>query len=91
MSYDEYYWKSDSSPEFIELMSKRWRLRAVKNADIIRRFHERMPTSLASSTYPGDVTYYISANWLAGEKGDLYCVMNDNTDNLIIIRYYYNF
>ncbi len=90
-SYDEYYWKFDSSPELFSLMSKRWELSIVKSNDIIQRFQERMPTSLAWLSHSGGTAYYFSANWLAGEKGHLYGVMTDKTNKVIVVRYYYNF
>lgn len=91
MSHDEYYWKFDSSPELFSLMSKRWELYIVKSYDIIQRFQERMPTTLVWLSHSDGTAYYISANWLAGEKGDLYCVMNNKAKQVLVVRYYYNF
>jgi hypothetical protein len=92
MSNDEYYWKSDSSPELFELMSNRWDLRAAReDHKLVGRFQERMPTSLVASSHPDGISYYLSSNWLAGEKGDLHCVMTDKTNRVVIVRYYYNF
>lgn len=91
-AYDEYYWMSDASPESLALMNRRWQLRAVKeDHKLVRRFQDRMPTSLVASSHPDGASYYLSSNWLAGEKGDLYCVMADQTNRLVIVRYYYNF
>lgn len=92
MSHDEYYWTSDTSPELFMLMSERWELCAAKDDHkLVRRFQERMPTRLVSSNRPDGIAYYISSNWLAGEKGDLYCVMTDKAKRVIVVRYYYNF
>ena len=88
----EYLWKCDTSAELLDLMVARWKLSPVdQHHKLVRLVLERMPSDSLSSIQADDVACYISANWLAGEKGHQYCVLNDKTQKRIIVRYSYNF
>ncbi len=93
VSRDEYYWAfCGAAPDLFALMNERWKLCAVKKDEqLVRRFLQRMPTELLSSNHPNETAYHLSSNWLGGEKGDLYCVMNDDANRACVVRYYYNF
>jgi hypothetical protein len=89
---DEYYWQMKSSPQLLDLMNARWTLSRVdaKHA-MVRRFWERLPTNWDSLSQDADPEFFMSASWLAGEKGNLYLVMHDKARGILVVRYYYNF
>ncbi|MGD0383203.1 MAG: hypothetical protein ABSA77_06780 [Thermoguttaceae bacterium] len=92
--HDDYYWKCDATPELLDLMVHRWKLSLVNsNYSVVHLVYEYMPAALSSLKQDKDIDYYVSAEYLPGGewKGHLYCVMNDKTDNVIVVRYYYNF
>jgi len=90
--YGEYLLKCDSSAELLNLMVARWKLSPVnQHHKLVRLVLERMPSDSLSSVQADDVAYYISADWLAGEKGHQYCVLNNKAQKQIIVRYSYNF
>ena len=92
--HDDYFWKSDASPELLNFMIVRWKLTLVnRNHNVVRLVFERMPSALSSLSQDSDIDYYVSAEYLPGGewKGHLYCVMNDKTQKQVVVRYYYNF
>ena len=90
--YGEYLLKCDSSAELLDVLIARWKLSRVnRHHKLVRLVLERMPSGFPSSVQADDVAYYISADWLAGEKGHLYCVLNDKARSQIVVRYSYNF
>lgn len=90
--YAEYYWRLEASAELLDLMTARWSLRPVSRDHPLVRFAvERMPSALSSSLETPSADCYVSADWLAGEKGHWYCVMNDSAHKTVVVRYYYNF
>ena len=76
--YGEYLLKCDTSAELLDLLIARWKLSPVnQHHKLVRLVLERMPSDFPSSIHADDVAYYVSADWLAGEKGHQYCVLND--------------
>ncbi len=91
VSEEEYFLECRASPELLALMTARWELLPVKeNHAMVRRFRERLPLE-SQPSISEDVDYFLSANWLAGEKGHLFCLMNDKAHKRVVVRYYYNF
>jgi hypothetical protein len=92
--HDDYFLKCEFTPELLNLMMVRWKLSAVnKNHKLVYIVLENLPSALSSLNQGDDIDYYVSAECLPGGewKGHLYCVMNDKTNKVIIVRYYYNF
>ncbi len=88
---DEYFLDCEASPDLLALMTVRWELSRVKeDHGIVRRFRERLGAKCPPPTAK-DTDYFACANWLAGEKGDLFGVMHDRTNKRVVVRYYYNF
>ncbi len=89
-SEEEYFLECAASPELLALMTARWELSPVKESHaMVRRFRERAPSEFSPSSK--DVDYFLSSNWLAGEKGHLFCLIHDKARNRVVVRYYYNF
>ena len=90
--FGEYSWKCDTSAELLDLMVARWNLsRLNTHHDLTRRILERTPSESFRSNQADDVAYYVSANWIAGEKGHWYGVLNNETQKRITVLYSYNF
>jgi hypothetical protein len=92
--HDDFFWKCNETPEILKLMIVRWKMSIVdRNNGFVRLALQYMPTSLSSLIQGKDIDYYVSAECLPGGEGsgDLYCVMNNKTDKVLIVRYYYNF
>jgi hypothetical protein len=95
--HDDYYWKCEAVSELLDLMVARWKLTLVsKDYSVVRHVFGDMPAALSSLSLMKqgkDTDYYVSVEYLPGGewKGHLYCVMNDKTNKVIVVRYYYNF
>ena len=86
----DHYWVSEASPEFFALISKRWKLQPVeKNHRAVRLSQKYMPTMIEIPSHSNDMCYYLCSNWLSYGKDDLYCVMFDKANKVVIIRYLY--
>jgi hypothetical protein len=92
--HDDFFWKCDATPELLNLMITRWKLSSVnRDYNVINAVLQIMPPAISSLGESGDVVYYVSAEYLPGgfPKGHLYCVMNNKTDKVLVVHYYYNF
>ncbi len=92
--HDNYYWKCEAAPDLLDLMITSWNLTPVDSNNIlVGRILQYMPASISSLCQDKDIDYYVSPNCLPGGewKGHQYCVMNDKTNSVIIVGYYYNF
>lgn len=92
--HDDYFWKCEGTPELLDLMRARWKLSPVnRNYKVVDAVLQYMPAALSSLNLDKDTDYYVSAEYLPGGewKGHLYCVINEKTNNVIVVRYYYNF
>jgi hypothetical protein len=92
--HDNYYWKCEAAPDLLDLMIARWKITLVdSNNSLVRRILQYMPENLLSLCQEKDIDYYVSPNCLPGGewKGHQYCVMNDKTNSVIVVGYYYNF
>ena len=92
--HDDYYWKYNATPKLLGLMSARWKLSPVnRDSKVVALVLEYMPSALSSFNRDKDMDYYVSAEYLPGGewKGHLYCVLNDKTNHVLLVRYYYNF
>jgi hypothetical protein len=90
--FGEYLLRCGSSAELFDLMVARWKLSPVNQQHkLVRLVLERMPSDFPLSVQADDVAYYISASWLAGDKGHWYCVLNDKAQKHVVVRYSYNF
>jgi hypothetical protein len=95
--HDDYFWKCKATPELLQLMTFCWKLKHVdEDFNVVKYIFKQMPkffSCLLGLNQDENSDYYVSAEYLPGGewKGHLYCVMNDKTNNVIIVRYYYNF
>ena len=92
--HDNCFWRCNATPKLLDLMVARWELHPVKRSDKMVDLALRyMPTDLSSSLQGGDIDYYVSTNILPGGewKGHQYCVFNDKSNGVIVVKYYYNF
>lgn len=92
--HDNYFWRCDATPGLLDFMVTRWELHPVKRSDkMVDLALQYMPTDLSSSLQGGNIDYFLSTNILPGGewKGHQYCVFDDKSDGVIVVKYYYNF
>ena len=88
---DDYVLVCSGTPEVLGLLIARWDLRAVTGSHkLVRLVQRRIPPAISFSDF-AENEYYVSAEFLDGEDGDLYCVINDRPRRKLVIWYYYNF
>jgi len=92
--HDDYFWRCEGTPALLDLMIARWDLLPVKSDNrLVRLVLDYMPAALSWVSQGEDVDYYVSSQCVPGGewKGHQYCVVNDKTNGVIVVGYYYNF
>jgi hypothetical protein len=89
---DAYFVRIQMLPPLMALLKARWRLKAIDSESrLVTDFLAQMPVAWRDDVGGSHPSYYASASWLAGEEGERYVVMHDESQTCLFVWYSFNF
>jgi len=91
---DDFFLKCDATPALTQLMTTTWKLSQVDiRHKAVQVALTSAPPAISSLQQNSETDYYVSSEYMPGGewKGHLYCVTINKAEQIIVVRYYYNF
>lgn len=90
--YGDFLMVVDDTEALLKLMIAQWKLVPVnRDHKLVQFVRTRISSAISVSEEDDDNSYYVSRDWLEGEKGHQFCVIRNPRQERIVVRYWYNF